>query len=149
METSRKRRDRKEGDKMVETVGKKITIEVPAMYGDHHVVEVRRILLESPGVLDVYASSSFRAVEILYDPGQTNDVDLSLKLDEAGYLGEWSFLEEPEEAAAKNGNNEHPFRHTSHYEQTKSTISFGHEVLSAGKPLWPCPGMGVIRKMEE
>lgn len=134
---------------MADTIGKKVTIDVPAMYGDHHVTDVRRILLESPGVLDVYASSSFRVVDINYDPNLTNDLELSLKLDEAGYLGEWSFLEEPEEAAVKSGNNSHSFRHTSHYEQTKTTVSFGHEVLSAGNPLWPCPGMGVIRKMEE
>ena len=32
-----------------------LTLELPAMYGDHHVVEVRRILLEIPGVDNVYA----------------------------------------------------------------------------------------------
>jgi copper chaperone CopZ len=134
---------------MADTIGKKVTIDVPAMYGDHHVIEVRKILLESPGVHDVYASSSFRAVEVLYDPKVTNDVELSLKLDEAGYLGEWSFLEEPEEAAVKGGNNGHSFRHTAFYEHTKNTVSFGHQVVSSGRPLWPCPGMGVVRKMEE
>ena len=36
-------------------------IDLPAMYGDHHVVEVRRILMDIPGVEDVYASSGFRA----------------------------------------------------------------------------------------
>ena len=46
----------------------KITISAPAMYGDHHVVEVRRILLETPGVEDVYASSCFQAVEVTFDP---------------------------------------------------------------------------------
>jgi copper chaperone CopZ len=127
----------------------KVTIEVPAMYGDHHVTEVKRLLLETPGVLDVYASSSFRVVDVLYDPEQTNDLELSLKLDEAGYLGEWSFLVEPEEAPMFKGSNGQTFRHTAVYEQTKTTVSFGHQVLSAGKPLWPCPGMGVIRKMEE
>ena len=28
----------------------KVTYETPALYGDHHVLEVRRILLELPGV---------------------------------------------------------------------------------------------------
>jgi copper chaperone CopZ len=134
---------------MADMVGKKITIEVPAMYGDHHVTEVRRILLETQGVMDVYASSSFRIVEISYDPEQTNDLELSLKLDEAGYLGEWSFLVEPEDADMVKGANGHSFRHTAVYDQTKTTVSFGHQVLSAGQPLWPCPGLGVIRRMEE
>ena len=41
-----------------------VQIHVPAMYGDHHVLEVRRILLELPGVLDVYASSCFQTVQV-------------------------------------------------------------------------------------
>ena len=49
-----------------------LTLEVKTMYGDHHVVEVRRILLGLPGVEDVYASSSFRVVEVTYDPGKVN-----------------------------------------------------------------------------
>jgi len=32
-------------------------IELPALFGDHHVTEVRRILNEIQGVKDVYASS--------------------------------------------------------------------------------------------
>ena len=28
----------------------KVTYETPSLYGDHHVTEVRRILLELPGV---------------------------------------------------------------------------------------------------
>ena len=39
---------------------KTLSLELPAMYGDHHVIEVRRILLEIDGVKDVYASSSFQ-----------------------------------------------------------------------------------------
>jgi hypothetical protein len=37
-----------------------LTLELPAIYGDHHVLEVRRILFELPGIEDVYASSNFR-----------------------------------------------------------------------------------------
>jgi copper chaperone CopZ len=72
------------------------------MYGDHHVVEVRRILLEIPGVEDVYASSSFRAVEVTYDPEKVNDLEIQLKLDEAGYLGEWTIIAELGVAVARN-----------------------------------------------
>jgi len=41
----------------------KTILELPAMYGDHHVTEVRHILLGLDGVKDVYASSGFRVVE--------------------------------------------------------------------------------------
>ena len=40
-------------------------------------------------------------------------------------------------------------RHTLVYEQTKQQISFTQNVGPQGRPLWPCPGMGVIRGMDE
>jgi copper chaperone CopZ len=43
------------------------TFDAPALYADHHVTEVRRILLELEGVTDVYASSAFQTVEVTYD----------------------------------------------------------------------------------
>jgi copper chaperone CopZ len=127
---------------------KTVTFDVPAMYGDHHVVEVRRILLEIPGVVDVYASSSFRVVEVTYDPEKVNDLDIGVKLDQAGYLGEWSVIAEPGVAANQEGGREF-FRHTATYEQTKQIVSFAQNVSYQGRPLWPCPGMGVIKGMDE
>ena len=49
-------------------------LELPTMYGDHHVVEVRRLLLGLPGVEEVYASSGFQSVEVTYDPAKTSPV---------------------------------------------------------------------------
>jgi len=131
-----------------------ITIELPTLYGDHHVVQVRKILMELPGVVDVYASSCFHVVEVTYDPEKVNDLEISMKLDEAGYLGEWTMPMETGEAAyQKEGGAEKGsppfFRHTAAYEATRQVISFGQTVENAGRPLWPCPGMGVIRKEEE
>ncbi len=54
----------------------KYTLDLPTMYGDHHVLEVRRILLEIPGIQDVYASSAFRAVEVTYDPAEVISGDI-------------------------------------------------------------------------
>ena len=68
----------------------KVTYETPSLYGDHHVTEVRRILLEVPGVVDVYASSAFQIIEVTYDPDKINDLEIAVKLDAAGYLGEWT-----------------------------------------------------------
>ena len=128
---------------------KKCVFELPTMYGDHHVSEVRRILLDLPGVVDVYASSCFHTVEITYDPAEINDLQISVKLDEAGYLGEWSPVTEPDEAATWQESRGESFRHTAAYEQTRHMVSFGQTVTNAGRPLWSCPGMGVIKKMEE
>ncbi len=128
---------------------KSVTFQVPAMYGDHHVVEVRKILSAIPGVEDIYASSAFRVVQVTYDESKTNDLDLQVKLDNAGYLGEWSILTETGKAVG-SGEGKPPFmRHTATYEQLRQTVSFAQNVNYQGRPLWPCPGMGVIKGMDE
>ncbi len=130
----------------------KFTLDLPTMYGDHHVAEVRRILFELPGVDDVYASSAFRAVEVTYDPAKLTPEAIEAKLDEAGYSGD---LPVPVEmgAVAVEGNGGKPFfRHTAVYETTRSVVSFAQRVSHEGRPLWPCPGMGplqTIKSVEE
>jgi copper chaperone CopZ len=128
----------------------KVTYETPSLYGDHHVIEVRRILLELPGVQDVYASSAFQIVEVSYDPEKINDLEIAMKLDEAGYLGEWTIPIEAGAAAyhAAEGTKAY-FRHTAAYEQTHEMVSFAQNVAYLGRPLWPCPGMGIITKPME
>jgi copper chaperone CopZ len=128
----------------------KATYETPSLYGDHHVTEVRRILLELPGVVDVYASSAFQVVEVTYDPEKINDLEIAMKLDEAGYLGEWTVPIEAGAAAYHSVDGLEPyFRHTAAYEQTKLTVSFAQNVSYLGRPLWPCPGLGIISKPME
>ena len=123
------------------------TFESPALYGDHHVGEVRQLLLKVPGIVDVYASSAFQIIEVTYDPEKINDLEIAVKLDEAGYLGEWSL---PIEAGATAYNSEKGlkpyFRHTAAFEQTRQTVTFTQNVNYLGRPLWPCPGMGVLGK---
>lgn len=129
---------------------KTITLELPTLYGDHHVLEVRKILLDIPGVENVYASSCFQIVEVSYDEAKTNDLEISMKLDEAGYLGEWSVPMETG-AAAYNETSDRPFfRHTAIFEQSKQVVGFSQNVAYTGRPLWTCPGFGVIKnKMED
>lgn len=62
-----------------------IVVDVPAMYADHHVVEVRRMLLDVPGVDSIYASSAFRVVEIEFDESLTTAEALERLIGEAGY----------------------------------------------------------------
>ena len=128
---------------------KTVTFQVPAMYGDHHVVEVRRVLAEIPGVQDIYASSAFRVVQVAYDESQTNDLDIQAKLDNAGYLGEWSILTESGQAFGSAEGTSPFMRHTTTYEQVQQTVSFSQTAGYQGRPLWPCPGMGVIKGMDE
>jgi len=61
-----------------------ITIDLPAMYGDHHVSEVRRLLLGLDGVEEVYASSGFRAAEITYNSKKVKKAEITAKLEESG-----------------------------------------------------------------
>ena len=129
---------------------KVFTIDLPAMYGDHHVVEVRRILLEMPGVDGVYASSGFRAAEITYDPGKLDEEAIKAKLDEAGYIGELPIPEEVPAQSASTGNGKRGFfRHTAAFETTNKVVSFGQTVNYQGRALWPCPGMTPITGIEE
>jgi excisionase family DNA binding protein len=126
----------------------KVTIPVPAMYGDHHVLEVRRILLALPGVAEVNASSCFQMVEVDYDPAKLSMAQIKETLDEAGYLGELTVPVETGTAVSQepNANGKTFFRHTAAYEQTKQVVSFAQDVASHGHPLWPCPGLGVIAR---
>lgn len=129
---------------------KTATLETPAIYGDHHVLEVRRILSEIPGVIDMYVSSAFHIVEVTYDDSKTNDLEIAQHLDAAGYLGEWTF---PIEVGAKPHEEEERaapfFRHTQTYETIPHTVSFAQRITYSGRPLWPCPGMGPIQKVDE
>lgn len=125
------------------------TFEVPALYADHHVTEVRRILLELEGVTDVYASSAFQIVEVKYDETKINDLEIALKLDEAGYLGEWTLPIETGVAVQPTEGQKPYFRHSTTYETTKQTVSFGQTVPYQGRPLWHCPGIGAVKMDEE
>lgn len=127
----------------------KFLIELPALYADHHVVEVRRILFELPGVKDVYASSCFHLLEVEYDPVGVDASRIRDVLDQAGYLGGLDTPVETGKPVTSGNGNGHYYRHTAAYEQTHSAVSFGQNVSYLGRPLWQCPGMGVIKRMEE
>ena len=134
---------------------KQVRYEMPMLYSDHHVIEVRKLLFEIPGVEEVYASSAFHVVEITYDPTKVNDLELQMKLDQAGYLGEWTFQTELGKAIENKGEFDAFSRHTTVYESTRKVIGFAQKVDSSQRPLWNCPGIGILssskllEKMEE
>jgi len=125
-----------------------ISFEALALYGDHHVSEVRRILLELSGVTDVYASSAFRIIQVAYDPEKIKVEKIEECLSNAGYLGEIPMLLETGIAVEKR-EGDNIFRHTAVYETIKNTVSFAQRVDSIGRPLWPCPGLGPVKMMDK
>ena len=122
----------------------KFQLDLPTMYGDHHVIEVRRLILELPGVEEVYASSGFRFIEVTYDGTKLTADKIKATLAEAGYLGELPVAVEQGALEDRENGDKPFFRHTIAYEQTGKAVSFAQKVPFAGRPLWPCPGMGPI-----
>jgi copper chaperone CopZ len=120
------------------------SFDAPALYGDHHVTEVRRLLLELTGVSEVYASSAFQAIEVTYDPEKIKPEQIEARLQEVGYLGEIPLLLETG-IAVERKEGDSAFRHTAVYETVKSTVSFAQRVDYSARPLWPCPGLGTIK----
>ncbi len=127
----------------------RLTLNLPAMYGDHHVTEVRRLLLALPGIHHVYASSCFQLVEVDYDPEATTEAAIVAALEEAGYLHAPEVPVEADQPAYGQEGNGTFFRHTAAYQQTQTVVSFAQNTRSPGRALWPCPGLGVVRRMDE
>ncbi len=108
-----------------------LTIDIPTLYGDHHVMAVRQLLLEIPGIKDVYASSCFQVVRLTYDPGLTDASTIRARLGEAGYLADVAVpLETSADRQAAHTTQTHPYaasRHTVVYPQTGQVIGFAQE----------------------
>jgi copper chaperone CopZ len=121
-----------------------LSLELPTMYGDHHVLEVRRILLEFDGVSEVYASSGFGVVEVEYNSKKTTKKDLETALEKAGYTGDFAMALESSVPANEQRETAY-FRHTEASEQTGNTVNFEQDVRVQRSPLWPCPGMGPVK----
>ena len=121
-----------------------MTVELPMMYGDHHVMEVRKLLLALAGVENVYASSCFHVVEIDYDSAAANEDIIKDVLAKSGYLGELPLPVESGAAADERNGDPVYFRHTAVIEQAGPTVSFNQKLPYRGRPLWPCPSVGTV-----
>ena len=124
------------------------TFDLPMMYGDHHVTAVRKLLLEIPGVHQVYASSSFHIAEVEFDQEKVDAAKISDALAAAGYMGELPLAYEIGTEEREKDGKEPFFRHTAVLQQVGTNISFAQKVPFAGRPLWPCPGIGPIPQDE-
>jgi len=117
-----------------------VSFPLPMLYADHHVQEVRRLLLALPGVQSVYASSSFHIVEVQFEESELNKDEIQATLAQAGYMDELPVVVESSRAPVSEGGKPF-FRHTAVFPQTDRIISFGQDVPDVERPLWPCPGI--------
>ena len=62
-----------------------LTLRVPDMWADHHVLAVRELLKQDGGVASITASARDTVVQVLYDAAQTNPEQITARLSEAGY----------------------------------------------------------------
>ena len=72
-----------------------LTLAVPGMWADHHVLAVRDLLREDDAVASTTASALERVVRIEYDASRTDPQRLTTLLAEGGYA-----CGEPEQEAA-------------------------------------------------
>jgi copper chaperone CopZ len=91
-----------------------LSLVLPALYGDHHVASVQRVLKSLPGVSDVTVSPAAHAVSLQFDYA-TGDPEPILPVPGPGAP-----------------------RHTA---TLAGILAFAHEPPAwEGRPLWPCPG---------
>ena len=104
-----------------------------------------------PGVTDVYASSAFQVAEVTFDPDIGKVKQKSPRHSEKPVIWVNSLvIARSRETCGLPMNGDGTFfRRTEVYEQTKETIGFAQNVSYVGRPLWPCPGIGVINTVEE
>jgi copper chaperone CopZ len=63
----------------------KATLDVPALWADHHVLRVRDALVPLAGIEEVYASSAWKQVLVKYDEAKIDQPAIEKALAEAGY----------------------------------------------------------------
>ncbi len=112
----------------------RLTLVLPALYGDHHVAPVRRALERLEGVSELTISPAAHQVWMSFDPGRQSSASIEQALAHIGYL-----TGDPERAIPSAGPAAP--RHTA---ITAETMTFAHEAPAwEGRPLWPCPGFDV------
>ncbi len=63
----------------------RITIHLPRMYADHHVLRVRQAVTGLHGILETIASAAKRQVTVTYDPSAQSADQIAAALTDAGY----------------------------------------------------------------
>jgi copper chaperone CopZ len=63
----------------------KTVLDVPTLWADHHVLNVRDALVPMEGVEDVYASAAWKQVLVRFDESKVDQSAIEQALAEAGY----------------------------------------------------------------
>jgi len=63
----------------------RVTFSTPTLFADHHVLTVRKTLLDVEGVDNVIASSMYRDVTVDFDPAKTSSDEIQGAIETAGY----------------------------------------------------------------
>ncbi len=63
----------------------KLQLSIPSMWADHHVLQVRDVLLHLDGVETVYASSAWKQALLSFDPARVSRAAIEQALAQAGY----------------------------------------------------------------
>ncbi len=63
----------------------KMTLTIPAMYADHHIINVKRLLSPLKGVESVNASGAFKEVTVEFDAKKISRDAIVKALTDAGY----------------------------------------------------------------
>ena len=63
----------------------RLTLTLPAMWADHHVLAVRSALADLPGVAETYASARDFTVHVAFDPTTITSEAVAARLAAAGY----------------------------------------------------------------
>jgi hypothetical protein len=121
-----------------------LILTVPALYGDHHTLEVRSILQGIKGVSVKYVSPAAHHIALGYEPSETSPQAIEQALAQRGYLPgapETAYPSSPAERAT---------RHSAAYSGTGEALAFSETAPQwLNRPLWPCPGLEPIRIVED
>ncbi len=63
----------------------KLILDLPSMYGDHHVLAVRDALTGMGGIDEIYASAAWKQLMVSYDPTKVKPDAIKTALADAGY----------------------------------------------------------------
>ena len=63
----------------------KLQLSIPGLWADHHILNVREVLVHLAGVDSVYASSAWKQALVVFDPAKTDRTAIELALAQAGY----------------------------------------------------------------
>ena len=56
----------------------RITLKLPGMYGDHHIIRVRGVVTALPGIAEVSASAALQHIVVTFDEAQTSAASQTL-----------------------------------------------------------------------